>query len=452
MDKKTLFDQAMKAGYYKDLRWLIRAFSVSRKMGTPTPGRNVTASPPLDSQAHVQKTTAWEIESDVTGHYVYDDQLVKHPIDDTVADKPAFHFNDLVTIGPDNIPNLQEEMETTYGNWFANWLLLVHPFGTKIPYMDGDITGKRIESKILYDFRDNVKPGQKEDPKAFYVREYLLFGDAMYFLTGMTQLAVWAATEKSILPAPGMNQLRDQLVEKNKANIDDLATIATITKELGAHDRKYLEGDPGAVFLKTSEDKSFDVVRMKKFNMYGPEVGMADNAVKATLVKKSLYEGWEIDKFPVMNDSARAGSFNRGFQTQLGGVQVKWILRATSNFNITIDDCDSWLGKAYLIDKTNLDKIIGYYLVQDTGSVLVKNPEEAEQYLGKVVHRRSPMYCKLPGTDLCKACVGTKLAVSPEGLSLAASAYGSTIMYIFMQAGHGKKLATAKMNFLETIT
>lgn len=434
MNKSYLFDRAMKAGLYKDVAWLICAFSISKHAEEDN------------------KKTPWRIESDITGHYVYDEKLERSQIEDAPADKPVYEFTDLVTIGPGNIPNLSQEIETTYGNWFINYLLLVEPFGTKIAYMDGDITTPMIEKKILVDFRNNVKYPEKEDPKAFYVREYLRYADAKFLLTGLTQLAVWTATAKTLQPASGINAYRDKLVEENKDHIDDLAVIADISKKLGDYDREYMKDDPGTVFLNTNPSKSFDVVRMKKFGTYGAEVGMVDNAVKGTLVKKSLYEGWEIDKFPIMNDASRAGSFNRGFQTQLGGVQVKWILRAMSNISLTADDCGSTYGVKVNVTQENKNKLISYYVVDEPVSKLVKTEEDASAYIGKVVRRRSPQGCLLPGTNLCKACVGSKLSISPEGISLAASEYGSIIMGIFMSMMHGNKLSTAKMDFRKSIT
>lgn len=423
----------MRSGLYKDLAWLITAFSVSR----------ATES----AKAH-----PWCILSDITGHYTLDEHHTKIQIEDAPPDVPVYQFSDLVKIDHTNIPNCKIALETTYGNWFINYLLLVNPFGTKIDYLDGDITPDRIEKKLLANFHDNVKPGQKEEPDAFYVHEYLKYANAMFFLTGLTQLAVWTATKKTIQPSPGIDKLRNELLVENAGHLEHLETIAGMNKKLGAFDRESMRGDPGYVFLSTDGDKSFDVVRMKKYNMHGAEVGMADNAVKGVLVKNSLYEGWEVDKFPIMNDSSRAGSFNRGFQTQLGGVQVKWILRATSNMNITIDDCGSTMGVEYHITQNNVSKLPGYYVVDENGTTYIKNEAQAGSYLGKVVHRRSPMYCKLTETDFCKACVGSKLAISPEGLSLAASEYGSIIMGIFMKAMHGKKLSTAKMNYKTAIT
>jgi hypothetical protein len=435
MLKKDLFRLAMKAGKYGDLAWLISAFSLSTE-------------PDHEWKNH---NDSFRIVSNITGHFVVNrktNELVK--IEDTTADKPIFEFTELVQITPDDIPNCTEELESTYGNWFVNWLLLIHPFKTKIPYMDGNITPGRIENILLKNFKENPKNPNDRNNTSFYVDEYLVYVESIYFLTGLTQISVWSATKKTMLPPPGIAKFKAQLLKENEGNLNDLATIAKIDKALVEKDYEWLKDDPGMNFLIGG--KAIDIVRKKKFLMNGAEVGLAENAVKGTLVANSLHEGWDISKFPDMNDTLRAGSFNRGAETQLGGVSVKWLLRASSNMRVTIDDCKSTVGSPFFITEKNKNRIVGFSLVTDTGSVHVNDEEEAGSYLGKHVWIRSPMYCKLDHTDFCKTCLGDRLSINPEGLSLAISAYGSTLLYISLKAMHGKSLKTAKMNYKLTIT
>ena len=190
-------------------------------------------------------------------------------------------------------------------------------------------------------------------------------------------------------------------------------------------------------------------MRRKLFLMAGAETGLDENSVKANLIQNSLQEGWDISQFPDMNNSLRAGSFNRGSQTQLGGVSVKWLLRASSNMNVTADDCGSRLGNVVQVGKENLHRLVGFSMVTQEGHKRIKSKDEAGAYLGKKLLMRSPMYCKLTKTDYCKVCVGERLTVNPDGLSIAVSDYGSAFLASYMKAMHGKNLQTAKMN-LET--
>ncbi len=165
------------------------------------------------------------------------------------------------------------------------------------------------------------------------------------------------------------------------------------------------------------------------------------------LIDNSLSEGWNVEKFPSMMDSLRAGSYNRGAETMLGGEAVKWLLRASSNMVITKADCGTKLGLGMVVDKKNIYKLPGFSVVTEQGHQKITSAEDAQQYLGKHIMLRSPMFCSLDKTDYCATCVGDRLSVNPTALSSAISEYGSTFMLISMKAMHGKSLETQRMNY-----
>lgn len=76
------------------------------------------------------------------------------------------------------------------------------------------------------------------------------------------------------------------------------------------------------------------------------------NRNELDLVTNSLYEGWQNDKFATFNNVSRAGSFDRGSETQLGGVSAKEI-RATSNTRIVKGDCGTKMGILIVVTDDN---------------------------------------------------------------------------------------------------
>lgn len=435
MLKTEYFKSAMKAGMFKKLDWCIRAFSLT--------------SEPEDEWKN--NPYAGRIVQHHTGYYIVNEQQQLVKIEDAVAGQPMYAFAEHLTIDKGDIPNVQETMETSYGNLLWNWIVIVWPFGHKLPYQTGQVKNGKVADLIIAKLEDDPKPGMTLDDSVIYVSEYLKYTQSLDYLRSFTQLCVVAATRKTMLPPPGIKEYRDKLIVENKDSLDDLATIAKIDKALVEYDAQWLKGDPGELFLGDS-GKSRDVVRKKKFLMHGAEVGMQSNAVKGVLVENSLYEGWDITKFPEMNTSSRSGSFSRGAQTQLGGVSVKWLLRASSNLQITSDDCGSKLGSEFFIDKEEIQKLIGKTIIVGETQSLVKDEQQAGAYLGKRVVVRNPQYCKLGHTDYCKVCLGTRLSINPNGLSTAVSDLGSKMMLISMKAMHGKQLATEKFNISTAFT
>ena len=431
MNKREFFLAAMRAERFRDLSWCITAFAVARPAKPTAP------------------IAEYELYSDDSGHYhvTQDGEYVR--FEEADPKQPLYSLDERLDVGPEDVPNLKENVSTRYGNLLFNYTVLVWAFGSKFEYQNADVSASKLEAEIskrLVD-RDDAKAS---DPNAIFVDEYLRFSDAMFYLTGLSQVCVWAASRKTLLPPPGGKELRDKLIKENEGKLHELATIAKINKQLLEYDAEWLKGDPSGERF-TTPGKARNVVRAKKFLMHGAEAGLKGNGVTATLVPNSLNEGWDIKYFPKMNDSLRAGSFDRGSETQLGGVSVKWLYRAMSNCTITQDDCGSALGSVETLNKESLTRFMGMTIIDEGQQVKLDSDETAGKYLGKTVMVRNPMYCKLDYTDYCKVCVGDRLAINPYGLSAAASDYGSAFLGLFMKAMHGKVLKTAELDLDSSI-
>lgn len=435
MNKRDFFLAAMKADEFRRRAWVFSAFTLINE-GTDKWKEN---------------PYPYRIVQTPAGYFFVDpdngNQL--SPIEGIKVGEPPFGYKERVQVNAGEIPNLKENVETTYGRILFNYVTLVWALNSKLPYINERANARRVEDMILPLLTDSPEDGAPRDDKLIYVDEYVNFCDSVFYLAGFTQICVPAGSEKAMIQAPGMKELRAKLIEENKDRLDDPAVVAKIDAELVAFDKAYLKGDPAADYLMDS-GKSYGIVRKKLYGMHGAEVGLSDG-VKVELIQNSLSEGWDITKFPAYNNSLRAGSFNRGRETMLGGESVKWLLRASSNMAVTVDDCGTKIGIPMHVDNTNFKKLVGFSIVSEKGSIAIETEDEAKSYLGKHIMRRSPMMCQLDKTDFCKTCVGKRLAENPTALSSAVSAYGSAFMDIYMQAGHGKALTVARVDYKTAI-
>jgi hypothetical protein len=427
--RRDVFIAAMKLHCWKKLAWSISAFAL------------VEQSPPEMGDYPFQ------LFHDNTGHYVWTgEHIVK--IEDASPQQPLYHMLDAVEIDAGDIPNNGQKLTTTYGNLLFNWLVMIYAFGEKLPYQQDRVSPDKIKQLILPKLVNQFEPDGSGGMDKIFVSELIRYKEALYFLRGFANFCVWSATKKVLLPPPGIKAYRDQLLKENEGKLNELATIADIGKKLVAFDAEWLKGDPGGDNFVTS-GKPREIVRAKKFLMHGAETGFDENGVYATLIPNSLHEGWDLTKFPQMNDSLRAGSFSRGSQTMLGGVQVKLLRRATANMMVTIDDCGSRVGSPVLITPQSAKRFTGFTFITEDQKQQIKftTPEDAQSYLGQVMYQRNPRFCRLDFTDYCKTCVGDRLAANPTGLSAAVSELGSAFLGIFMSKMHGKSLKTAKVDY-----
>lgn len=369
-------------------------------------------------------------------------------IEDGVVNVPLFGVTESVTLKPNDYPGLSEQIETTYGRLLFNYTVLYYAFGTKVPYINKKTSPRDLEDLIVDRVADIPEKKSDRSEDKIYIDEYLKFCDAMFYLTAFTQVCVPGATRKSMVTPVGLKEYKKQLLEENKDKLNDPAVIAKIDAALVKYDRDYIKGDPAENFMLA--DKYYNIVRKKLYGMHGAEAGLSET-YEVNLIKNSLSEGWDINNFPAMNNALRAGSYDRGASTMLGGESVKWLFRALSNMRVTENDCNSKLGIIFDIDETNTNIIIGHYLIENGDTIHITNKEEAVRYIGKRVTVRSPMFCNLKMTDYCEKCVGDKLAAQKTGLSVAGSEFGSIMLNMFMKKMHGTQLAVAKMDYKKAI-
>lgn len=377
------------------------------------------------------------------------DELI--PLEDCVPGQAPFGNNELVEVKAGMMVNLKEDITTSFGNLLANQVVLVFPFGAKIPYQNGVMMPSYLEELILPLYMDDPETTEEMEkllsakPNAIFTDEYLRYTNAISYLTGFADLFSSGGSIKNHLPPPGVKELRDALFVKYNIDLNNLdkvspMVVAQIAAELKKLDAEWLKGDEALNFL--IEKKSFDVVRAKKFLMLGAEAGLGDGQT-VELIPNSLHEGWDINALPAMINNLRAGSFNRGAETMRGGVKFKELWRAASTVNIKPGDCGATLGMQVELNESNKKNYLGFTALVNSEAVQLTE-EAIGSYLGKVVTMRSMQFCQLGYTDYCEVCAGPRLAASPTAAGSAVADYGSTMLLMFMKAVHGKALLLAK--------
>lgn len=336
---------------------------------------------------------------------------------------------------------------TRVGTLFVNYYCLGSVFKRRIPYQDGSISISKLESIVASKLIDR-KPHEPIIPEAIYPEEAKLFSSACTSLGGFATIANPSATKYTMVPTPGIQELRAKLLEQNKDKLHDPAVIAAIEKELVEYDKAFQAQDPEGGFYINA--KAFNVSRKKLYVMHGLEQPEVSDG-KTTLITNSLSEGWDPTKLPAMIDSLRDGSYNRGAMTALGGEAVKFIFRIFATTKITEEDCKSTLGIPTLLTKENSKTYMGNTIILANKTQVKLNEKNISSYIGKQVLVRSPGFCKTGNANFCMACLGESLRGSENALAALASEVGSKMLAIFMAKMHGTALVTVPWDIKDTL-
>ncbi len=439
MDKLQYFRMALRAGRWAEYLWVVSLFSI-RASRTYDPSKNK----PYDLVI---------LDTDPDHIYaVLEDTTKTILVEDMVPNEPPFATNDVIVLAPGDLANVDAMTKTTCGTAILNAVILVYAFGKKIPYMAERLNGGKIDKIVVSKWVD--KPDDygtdQEDPNAIYVQEFLKYATAASNVAQFTQICAPSASPKTLTVSKRVIERRDQLIAEYGERLRDPATLAIVVAELGKMDMEDFKGDAAeGFFLK---EKSFFISRMKEHILYGLEYGL-DKSAKPAMILSSLAEGMDLETFPSQVDGIRAGSYDRGSQTALGGAAVKEIYRAMQNSKIVEGDCGTTVGRNTYIRTYNIPSLIGRMGIDSkTGKPVPLTKELLLKNLGKRLMIRSPMGCRHTQPSYCSTCTGKSYAMNENGAPIIVAEPASVMMNDMMKSMHGRTLKTERYNFRESMT
>lgn len=424
MTKDQYFITCMKASAFMHKAWVLRAFAVTK----------------LSNIDDAVPKYPYELFTDGK-YYCYLDPLNSSVVRIVGASikEPLFDYKRGINVTKADVPSLDKDSRVSYGTLLFNFVSLISTVGAKIPFQYGVCNVGNVERMIISKLADDVKDGEVEQPDKIYCRELVKYVQHTVELSGYSQLCVPSATPMSIQPAPGYKELFTKMLAEHKHELNDPTVIAKFGAEFEKLDRAWIDSDPDKGYYQ--KDKSFQIIRMRLYYMFGLEKNFVDDGF--TFVPQPLEEGWDIDYLPQMTDSIRDGSFSRGAMTAIGGEKTKTIFRMTGGVEVNMEDCGTKLGiRKKLTDKDLKDWKGGYVILgKDT---LMITDDTAGMLRGKEVLLRNPGYCKNGNNNYCMKCSGEFIRGMEKGLPAAAASVGSKLMLMQMKKMHGSALKTKR--------
>lgn len=424
MNKLDYLKQATTANLHTKKDWLVRCLAITQDTDTTD-----TTTYPL------------QVHYDATGAFVLSETNEVTRITDSVAGEALFKPNSKIVVDSSLYPYLKEPTESTFGRLIVNLLCVAIPFKNKLPYVIGRFSISAIEEQVAIRLINNPEDGVFKETDSIYVDEYLTFTNSIVFLSSLSDIVAWSATDKNIVPPPGVEEYRAKLVKEYGSRLTDPVILAEFETKLKDYDEKFLTGDPSNGVFLTGKTKNMG--RRKAYLTQGAEADFVSDG-KVRPVIQPLYSGWTKDKQDLTNaiNVSRAATYSRGKETQKGGEVQKIMLRTTSDITVTQEDCGSKLGLIRTITNETHAKFLGRSIVDKTAHTII-GLDNVSNYFGQVVKVRSAGYC-LATDGVCKVCVGQNLSVG-EKLVLALTELSSMILLDSMKAVHGKALSTKQV-------
>lgn len=413
--KYEYFKLAHQLGYLYKRWWLLRALSLP----IPTESANSDALKPGYFYFNHEELPVF-----------INAEGIEESISDYVPGTPLFGVKEPLSVAKGDFVIVDKDYDTFYSTLIGNIIIFEYAFKDILPYHNGKFSAGFLDKLVGKALRD----------KTITVPQYREYTKSLGYLTCLSTILIPAATRKSILPPPNIVAMRDALLEKHKDHLDDPVVVAKLEKELVDYYKEYLKGDDSENFFLS--EKMYSVILKRSHIMFGSEPKLNDPN-KVDLAVPSLREGWKIKDLPMMANSLRMGSYNRGASTALGGEAAKFSSRIYQNTKLTEEDCGSTVGIPVVINKYNVDMFTGRYILE-SGKLVFLAKGEMSRYLGKTVYLRSPQTCKAEYGNFCPICMGKEVTDIGIGLGPQASAVGSVFLSVFLALMHGSSLSLEK--------
>jgi len=430
MNKDKYFIKCINQKKYMDKKWVNRAFSIVRENSNPDELKDL------------------DLIQTPNGHQFYDlNTKTLLPIEDSIIGESLYKATDEITVLEGELYFANSNIVTTYGRILYHYIVFYYPFNGSVEFKNEPINLDSFEEELAKKLVD--EPEEDIDESIVYTNKFFpsqieKYYKAVAYTKSFSMLFVPAITPKSLSVSEEVLKRREEIFNDPKIDLNDPVVAAQVEKELIDLDMKALKDDPASGFLINKKDINS---RKKRYISFGapPE----STAGKETIyIKRSLNEGIDINRFKDYANEMRSGSYSRGVETQHGGELDKWLVRESSNIEVSDIDCGSNVGIPTLITDFNKLKMIGYYILENNKSILL-NEDNIGNYIDKVVKRRSPATCKTKAPDFCAYCLGEKLSMNPDAVSLAFSQIGHDFMGESMSAMHGKALTSAKFDLVD---
>jgi hypothetical protein len=332
-----------------------------------------------------------------------------------LLDEPMFYPYEEIRLKSGQLENLSEDITTTVGLYIFNLLFLVNPFGNIIPYIN-----ETINKSGLTKIADNLCDLLLTDK--ITSEQFAKYQQQLIWFNNFTEILIPGVTTNLLVVPDVIKAELKRLINENKEAIEkgDVVTYHdnVETKILDFAEEWYKKNDPDGWRLYGLGGKpSF---RNNFKNMF-LEVGPIKDIVtgKYKISTNSFSEGISPEEYSEYANSAIAGSFSRGVSTQWAGAKTKEFSSAFES--LVIDpgtDCGSKKTIEIEVTKKNLQYMKWRWIVEN-GSLVLLTSDNVNQYLGKKVNCRTPLYCIQD--NLCEKCSGDlyrRIGIVNAGLSL----------------------------------
>jgi hypothetical protein len=362
-----------------------------------------------------------------------------------VNKKPKFDPTDLFTLPANKLYNKTSTL-TNVGRYIYNLLVLSPKLIQYTGYVNKALDKDAIDDieSLLSDLLLNDK---------IVVKDFVDYIDKSQWLGFTTSTFIMPPMNYDLIrPLPKVNKRKKELAKEYKDEIaaNDALATSKIEKELLAIAKEELKDVPSMDLYNSSARAKFGNSYKNTAVMRG---SIADNANPGTYTTSlsNLTEGIPKDEYHIYADLPVYASYERAVGTRDGGYESKKLLAAFQTIVLDAEgtDCGTKKTVKFLITSKNKSKFLYRFIIERNKFVLLDR-ENINEYVGKVVEMRSPLYCV--NEKICNKCAGQLYSqMGIENVGLLANRIGTKILNLALKSFHDTTFKFTRINVSDFI-
>lgn len=252
-------------------------------------------------------------------------------------------------------------------------------------------------------------------------------------------------TPKTIKTPPSVQKKKEELFKKYEKELDngDIVVSERIEKELTAEAKELLKGDPGMDLYNSEARGNFG--NYKNMNLFKGAT-MNNITGEYEIVRSSFMDGIKKEDIASFGTAVVSGAYPKAVGTQESGYLAKQLLAAMQSEVLDEHGSDCGTLKTIEVNLTAKNRNdFEYRYIVENGKLVELTPEVMDNYIGKRVKMRSPMYCT--GDKICNICAGEmNYKLGNINIGLGCSKVATTLLRLGMKKFHTSNLKSAQID------
>ena len=356
-----------------------------------------------------------------------------HATRDGKISPPLIHQSDIVNLSAGEYIN-KKEVRTNAGRILLNKLIIEGKIESVIPngYYNEIMTSKKFNEL-------SARLADALIAKKITVDQLVTFLKAFEFY-GLKACPIFSPsfTEGVLKPKKEIIEEKNRQLKTKDISAMTTDDIVDLEDLLVGKASIANKNDAGMTLYDSGSRGSFDNDYKNIAVMVGavgnPETGKVD------LMTSNYMDGIKKEELPMVGNTVVNSAYPRAVNTAVGGYLTKQFYSVFQS--IMLDkkgtDCGSKFTLNFVLTEGNYKDYEFQYIV-DNGKLVELNPETKKNYIGKLVHIRTPEGCLSDKT--CNCCAGNRYYYSDiVNVGLTTGRVSNTLMQKQMKKFHNQKL------------